>query len=232
MDFIVIQSDITDIACDAIVLPANQKLKEGSGASKAIFEKAGRKNLTDACQKIGLCEEGHAVPTLAFNLDANYIIHAVVPKWVDGNHSEYELLSSAYLEALTIADTIGCESIAFPLLASGHNGFDHSLAFEIAKKSIESFENTHLKKIVLVVYDEKSVSLVKERGETVIKISISSKKEKKKMDNDKIMDKSAEELQKGLKKALEFFQNEKNREMIIVAGIELVKIVKNVAKKG
>ena len=32
-----------------------------------------------------------------------------------------------------------CNSIAFPMLAAGNNGFDRELAFKIAKESIESF---------------------------------------------------------------------------------------------
>ena len=37
------------MSVSAIVLPANEKLKEGSGTSRAIFEKAGRKALASAC---------------------------------------------------------------------------------------------------------------------------------------------------------------------------------------
>lgn len=46
----VIRNDITKMTVDAIVLPANPKLAEGPGASAAIFEKAGRKQLTRACK--------------------------------------------------------------------------------------------------------------------------------------------------------------------------------------
>ncbi|MDO4492166.1 MAG: macro domain-containing protein [Lachnospiraceae bacterium] len=126
-----LKGDITDIRTDAIVLPANKHLKEGSGASEAIFKAAGRKELTKACAKIGFCEIGSAVPTLGYGLKSKYIVHAVVPKWVDGNHNEYDFLSSAYLSALELADVMDCKSIAFPLLASGNNGFDLELAFEI-----------------------------------------------------------------------------------------------------
>lgn len=50
MNFDVVQNDITNMMVDAIVLPANEKLKEGSGTSKAIFTKAGRKELIKACR--------------------------------------------------------------------------------------------------------------------------------------------------------------------------------------
>ena len=49
MLFEIVQNDITNMSVSAIVLPANEKLKEGSGTSHAIFEKAGRKALASAC---------------------------------------------------------------------------------------------------------------------------------------------------------------------------------------
>ena len=84
MNFKVLRGNIADARVDAVVLPANSKLKEGSGASEAIFEAAGRKLLSKKCKEIGSCETGSAVPTLGYNLDSKYIIHAVVPKWKDG----------------------------------------------------------------------------------------------------------------------------------------------------
>ena len=68
---------------DAIVLPANPELKEGSGVSTAIFKKAGREKLKKACddivEKKGKIRVGMAVPTLCFELDATYVIHADEP---------------------------------------------------------------------------------------------------------------------------------------------------------
>ena len=63
----IVQGNIVDAKVDAVVLPANSKLKEGSGASEAIFEAAGRKLLTKKCKEIGFCETGSAVPTLGYN---------------------------------------------------------------------------------------------------------------------------------------------------------------------
>ncbi len=104
MDITAIKADIDKISADAIVLPANSRLKEGSGCSTALFEAAGRKELTQACKKIGHCDIGGAVATSAYKLNAKFLIHTVVPKWEGGDYDEYNLLCSAYLSALTIAD--------------------------------------------------------------------------------------------------------------------------------
>ena len=188
MLFRIERDNIINFEVDAIVLPANEKLKEGSGTSRAIFSAAGRRYLKDACSKIGSCEVGTAVPTSGYNLDADYIIHAIVPKWIDGEHNEYGLLSSAYFSALSVADVMKCETIAFPLLSAGNNGFDRELAFKIAKESIEEFDSKYLKKVILVVYDAEIAVFLKTKGYEVldhIRISQKEKKEKQKefMDN-------------------------------------------------
>lgn len=164
MEFDIVKGDIVDVCADAVVLPANTGLKEGSGASRAIFKAAGRTELMKACAERGHCDVGSAVPTEAFKLNADYIIHAVVPRWKDGNHQEYELLSSAYLSALNMADHLECKSIAFPLLSSGNNGFDKELAFQIAKESFESFSGEYLEKITLVIYESSLALLIKSWG--------------------------------------------------------------------
>lgn len=232
MKFEIVKSNIINIPVDAVVLPANTMLREGSGTSRAIFEAAGRKNLTQACKKIGSCQVGSAVPTLAYDLDAKYIIHAVVPKWVDGNHNEYNLLSSAYLSSLQVADIMGCESISFPLLASGNNGYDLELAFQIAKESIESFEGTKLKRVILVLFGNHVASLVRRQGYTVIEIPENLKKEEQRFAHEaktkKMADDGKEIAQKffedQLQKGLDYLKDEKNREKILEGGIAIAKL--------
>lgn len=239
MIFDVVQNDITNMIVDAIVLPANEQLKEGSGTSKAIFEKAGRKELTKACREIRPCKTGNAVPTLAFKLDANYIIHAVVPKWIDGNHQEYDFLSAAYLSSLNVADIMACESIAFPLLASGNNGFDLDLAYEIAKASIQSFEGTNLKKVILVIYGDNIATFMKGKGVSVINLQNTPNNNKEKtahifpvkLLSDEGKQLAVKILEEQIAKALDYLKDEKNREKLIRTGIDITKAVIKLATK-
>lgn len=154
MNIELIRDDITNMNVDAIVLPANKYLIEGSGASAAIFAAAGRRNLREACKKIGYCEVGKAVTTSAFAMNADYIVHAVVPKWIDGIHNEYELLEKTYNSALKAADLLGCRSIAFPVLAVGNNGFSRSAAIRIAIDCLNNYDSINLDKAVLVAYSQ------------------------------------------------------------------------------
>ena len=52
MPFLMIRNDITKVAADAIVNPANRNLLQGSGTSRAIYQAAGEQELTAACEAI------------------------------------------------------------------------------------------------------------------------------------------------------------------------------------
>ena len=120
MPFLMIRNDITKVAADAIVNPANRNLLQGSGTSRAIYQAAGEQELTASCEAIGRCDLGRAVCTPAFGLPAKYIFHAVCPAWHGGGFGEAEQLASAYHFALELAAEYHCESVAFPLLSSGN----------------------------------------------------------------------------------------------------------------
>lgn len=223
MEFRLLKGNIVDAKTDAIVLPANTKLKEGSGASEVIFHAAGKRDLTKACKEIGFCEEGSAVPTLAFAMDAKYIVHAVVPRWIDGNHREYELLCSAYASALELADVMFCESIAFPLLASGNNRFDAELAFEIAVNSFKAYKPQNLKDIVLVVYNNQTAQMAQSAGYNVgvLPVDLSKEEEmyKKKLERrqkqDEFKKAAGMVIHDQLIKGIEYFQDEEHRNHVI-----------------
>ena len=51
MPFLMIRNDITKVAADAIVNPANRNLLQGSGTSRAIYQAAGEQELTAACEQ-------------------------------------------------------------------------------------------------------------------------------------------------------------------------------------
>jgi O-acetyl-ADP-ribose deacetylase (regulator of RNase III) len=120
MPFLMIRNDITKVAADAIVNPANRNLLQGSGTSRAIYQAAGEQELTASCGAIGRCDLGRAVCTPAFGLPAKYIFHAVCPAWHGGGFGEAEQLAGAYHSALELAAEYHCESVAFPLLSSGN----------------------------------------------------------------------------------------------------------------
>ena len=241
MKFSVVKANIVNLNVDAIVLPANEQLREGSGASRAIFKAAGRMALTKACKEIGHCNMGSAVPTLGYNLKSKYIIHAVVPRWVDGEHGEYDLLSSAYLASLNIAEIMRCESVAFPLLASGNNGFDKELAIQIAKESIGQFEGETLKQVYLVVFDDSVEILMRMQGFDVTvpseQLAINEKKAEQRAKFQQLFadgkDVAQQALDDHVHKALEWLKEEENQEKLLNWGVAIAQLVllKKTSKK-
>ena len=159
MPFLMIRNDITKVAADAIVNPANRNLLQGSGTSRAIYQAAGEQELTAACEAIGRCEPGRAVCTPAFGLPAKYIFHAVCPAWHGGGFGEAEQLAGAYHSALELAAKYHCESVAFPLLSSGNYGYPKEQAFRIAVDTITQYVIEHDLTVYLVLYDRGSLAV-------------------------------------------------------------------------
>ena len=162
MPFQIIRNDITKVKADAIVNTANPRPCVGSGTDRAVYAAAGESKLLEARKKIGDIAPGQARHTDAFDLEANYIIHTVGPAWVDGAHGEREILRSCYANTLSLATELKCESIAFPLIASGVYGFPKDEALNIALSEIGKFLLTHEMKVILVVFDRKALQLSEE----------------------------------------------------------------------
>ena len=218
MEFELVKSNIINVPANAVVLPANSRLREGSGTSAAIFKAAGKSNLKKACNEIGHCDIGSAVVTHAYNMQyPDYIIHAVVPRWKGGNHNEYGLLSSAYLTSLQIADIMKCESIAFPLLSSGNNGFDRKLAFQIAKESIESFKGSNLKKVILVIFGDTAECLIRSLGYSVDVIYEAFPIN----EEPSFVDKTKEVALQGLKAAEDWLKKPENIKKLLKMGVTI-----------
>ena len=159
MPFLMIRNDITKVAADAIVNPANRNLLQGSGTSRAIYQAAGEQELTAACEAIGHSEPGRAVCTPAFGLPAKYIFHAVCPAWHGGFFGEAKQLAGAYHSALELAAEYHCESVAFPLLSSGNYGYPKEQAFRIAVDTITQYVMEHDLTVYLVLYDRHSLAV-------------------------------------------------------------------------
>ena len=149
---------ITDLETDAIVNAANEGLWAGGGVCGAIFRAAGHQQLQDACDKIGHCDTGSAVITPGFRLKAKFIIHAVGPRYCDGQHDEPKQLYGAYRRSLELAVENDCESIGFPLISAGIFGYPAKQAWQVAIQACRDFtEEGNTINIVFAVLDDAMV---------------------------------------------------------------------------
>ena len=158
MPFEIVRNDITNMQVDAVVNTANPRAIVGYGVDSGIHKKAGPK-LLEARKAIGDIMVGQAAITPGFDLDADYVIHAVGPLWQDGKHNEEQLLRQCYDNALRLALEHKCESIAFPLLSAGNHGFPKKIALQTAINAFSSFLMDHEMQIYLVVFSRAAVEL-------------------------------------------------------------------------
>ena len=119
--FEVNMGNITTLEVDVIVNAASRSLRGGGGVDGAIRWAAGPQ-LDEECLKLGGCEVGQSKVTRGYDLPARWVIHTVGPKWKGGAHGERTLLESCYQTAMSLADSLAAESIAFPLISTGAYG--------------------------------------------------------------------------------------------------------------
>ncbi|MDD4200685.1 MAG: macro domain-containing protein [Eubacteriales bacterium] len=156
-----VRNDITKMNTDAIVLPANKWLEEGSGTSRAIYEAAGEQQLINEL-KLRYpegCPIGEAVTTEGYNLPAKKIIHAVCPEWRGGNMNERELLNNAYTCSLNQAKANKLSSISFPLLSAGNYGYPKGEALAVANQAITDFLIENDMDVYLVLYTDETMAI-------------------------------------------------------------------------
>ena len=158
MPFEIVRNDVTNMHVDAIVNAASRFPRVNAGVDSAIHKKAGPALLA-ARKEIGYIQPGTAAITPAFMLNAEHVIHAATPIWSNGMCGETKLLRQAYDMCLNLAVQAGCDSIAFPLLASGNHGFPKNKALQVAISAFSEFLLEHEMQIYLVVFGKDSLKL-------------------------------------------------------------------------
>ncbi len=159
MDFRVIQGDIAQESADALVNAAGTSLRMGSGVAGAL-RRGGGEALNDAAVASGPVELGAVAVTDAYDLDAEYVIHAAaMPHYGDGRATA-ESIRSATRNALDRADGLGCESAAIPALGCGVAGFELDAGARIIVEEIDGFAPESLSDVRFVAYSDDAYETV------------------------------------------------------------------------
>lgn len=158
----VIHGDLTESNADAIVNAANSYLQHGGGVAGAISRRGGPV-IQEESDRIGHVPVGQCALTSGGNLKARYVIHAVGPRWGEGD--EEQKLISAVRNTLSLAAGQGLESVSFPAISAGIFGFPKKRCAEIMVEEVVAFlENrrTSLKEIDFYLTDQDIIQFFKE----------------------------------------------------------------------
>jgi len=134
--------DICQQTTMAIVNSCDRYLSDSGAISQAIHRAAGSELLA-ACRALQGCAEGGAKITPGFQLPAQWVIHTVCPPWRGGSHGEEALLAACYRSCLELAADMKIDSIAFPPIGTGSNGFPLDRAAHIALETVGQFLLSH-----------------------------------------------------------------------------------------
>jgi O-acetyl-ADP-ribose deacetylase (regulator of RNase III) len=152
------KGDITDMAVEAIVNPANTELVMESGVAAAIRRKGGER-IQEECERLAPVRLGAAAVTTAGGLKALFVIHAATMR--PGEQATAESIKLATRQTLLRAEEKTIKSLALPALGTGTAGFPAEECAPIMLKAVlEHIKvRTSLEKIHFVLYDDATLKV-------------------------------------------------------------------------
>jgi O-acetyl-ADP-ribose deacetylase (regulator of RNase III) len=150
-----IRGDLTESDVDAIVNAANSYLQHGGGVAGAIVRKGGQ-IIQEESAKIGHVPVGGCAITSGGRLKAKFVIHAVGPRWGEGD--EENKLRKAVKSTLALATEKEFETLSMPAISAGIFGFPKDRCAQIMVKETKTFleenKDTSLKEINYYLIDD------------------------------------------------------------------------------
>ena len=156
MRITVVEGDITRQEVDAVVNAANNAMRGGGGVDGAIHRAGGPAVLGDCIARFphGLAT-GDAGWTTAGAMPASWVIHVVGPN-VHAGQTDRSLLTSCYARALEVADELGADTVAFPLVSAGVYGWPKDDAIAAALEVFRDWQgrsDTRVEEARLMAFD-------------------------------------------------------------------------------
>ncbi len=160
MEYDVVQGDIAAQSADTVVNAAGTSLEMGSGVAGALRRGAGEE-INEEATSNGPIDLGAVAVTDAYDLDADYVIHAAaMPHYGDGRATA-ESIRDATQNSLEKADELGCRSLVIPALGCGVAGFDLEAGAEIIGAELERYDPDSLEDARFIAYGDEEYETVR-----------------------------------------------------------------------
>lgn len=158
----VTREDITLFETDAFVYYATSDLTLGTGFGNAIAVRGGPK-IQQELNALAPVETCGVVASGAGKLPAEYILHAVGPKFLEPDFEEK--LVRTIFNTLKLADEKGISRIAFPAMARGFYGFPLPLSAKVTMRAIKDYlaRGSGIEEVVVCVNDLNEVKVFQEQ---------------------------------------------------------------------
>ena len=165
-DVVAVRGDITTQQVDAVVNAANRRMRGGGGVDGAIHRAGGPEVLADCVRRFphGLAT-GDAGWTTAGRMPARWVIHTVGPNHGRGE-TDRDLLTSCYRRCLEVADELGAETVAFPLVSAGVYAWPLEDAIDAAVTTLQRTP-TEVRELRIVTFSDATHRAVLARLEQV-----------------------------------------------------------------
>jgi O-acetyl-ADP-ribose deacetylase (regulator of RNase III) len=160
------KGDITDMEIESFVFYAENSLALGSGYGTAISIRGGP-SVQEELDSLAPVDTTNAVVSAAGNMKAQYIVHAVGPKFqeedMDGK------LRDTILNTLRVAEEKGIKKIAFPAMGAGFYGVPLPDSAKITLDTIREYlgNETRLEEVVVCLMDNRQYKPFQEKMATL-----------------------------------------------------------------
>jgi len=147
-----VRGDITDLDVDAFVFYAQPDLVLGSGFGGAIAVRGGP-SVQNELDELGSLATGEAVVSAAGKMKAQYIIHAVGPRFQEEDIEAK--LRATVQSSLRCAEEKAVERLAFPAMGAGYYGIPPDLSAKVMLEALTDHldGDTGLTEVVICVLD-------------------------------------------------------------------------------
>ena len=137
MPFRVTRSPILDIKADAAVIAVENPMIPAVGLSNETLAKAGGEALRTALREKRFLAVGSAVAVEPDALPYRQVLATCTPRWWNGECNELLVLQRCYESIFSLAEALGCRSLALPFLSAANYGFPLENAVRIARTLAE-----------------------------------------------------------------------------------------------